>query len=111
MANGMIDDTDDDETEVALLATPHLADALESDRFRHFLDQIPIAIVLSEIFLSTERITYANPEFEKLSGQPASELLGKPWSQLQGKSDPTNEPSIPTSSRMKAEDRHSASQH
>jgi len=92
MANGMIDDTDDDKTEVvnSLLATPHLADALESDRFRHFLDQIPIAIVISEI-LSTERIIYANPEFEKLSGQPASELLEKPWSHLQGKSDPTNE--------------------
>jgi PAS domain-containing protein len=33
----------------------------------------------------------SNPEFEKLSGQPASELLEKPWSHLQGKSDPTNE--------------------
>jgi len=28
-----------------LLATPNLADALESEQFRRFLDQVPIAIV------------------------------------------------------------------
>jgi PAS domain S-box-containing protein len=91
MVNVMIGDTDDDRTEGidSLLATPHLADALESDRFRHFLDQIPIAIVVSEMN-GTERITYANPEFEKLSGQSATELQGKPWSALRGQSGPAN---------------------
>lgn len=73
----------------ALLATPDLADALESDRFRHFLDQIPIAIVIAEIKDATvvedrERIVYANPEFEKLSGQGAGDIVGKPWAALQG---------------------------
>ena len=66
-----------------LLATPDLADALESEQFRRFLDQIPIAIVVSEM-KSRERIVYANPEFEKLSGQTAAELEGKPWSVLRG---------------------------
>ena len=69
-----------------LLATPDLADALESEQFRRFLDQIPIAIVVSEM-KSRERIVYANPEFEKLSGQTAAELEGKPWSILRGRGD------------------------
>src|SRR4051812_40169314 len=69
-----------------LLATPDLAGALESDQFRRFLDQIPIAIVVSEM-KNRERIVYANPEFEKLSGQVAAELEGKPWSVLRGEAD------------------------
>ncbi len=32
-----------------LLATPELADALESDRFRQFLDHVPVAIAVSEL--------------------------------------------------------------
>jgi hypothetical protein len=32
-----------------LFATPDLADALESDHFKRFLDQIPIAIIVSEL--------------------------------------------------------------
>ena len=32
-----------------LLATPNLADALESEQFRRFLDQVPIAIVVAEM--------------------------------------------------------------
>ena len=56
-----------------LLDTPHLADALESEQFRHFLDQMPIAIVVSDL-RGRERIVYANPELEKLSGQTAAEL-------------------------------------
>ncbi len=67
----------------ALLATPDLADALESERFRHFLDQMPIAIIIAEI-KNGERIVYANPEFEKLSGQGADALVDKPWTALQG---------------------------
>jgi hypothetical protein len=32
-----------------LLATPNLADALGSEQFRRFLDQVPIAIVAAEM--------------------------------------------------------------
>lgn len=64
-----------------LLATPDLAGALESDRFRHFLDQIPVAIAVAEI-KNCERIVYANPVFEKLSGLSAAEFDHKPWSVL-----------------------------
>ena len=69
----------------ALLATKDLADALESEPFRRFLDQVPIAIIISRM-LDPERIVYANPEFEKLSGQTASQILGQAWSALKGES-------------------------
>jgi PAS domain S-box-containing protein len=68
----------------SLLATPDLASALDSEQFRRFLDQIPIAIVVSEM-KSPEAIVYANPEFEKLCGQSAEAMVGKPWSVLEGR--------------------------
>jgi PAS domain S-box-containing protein len=70
----------------ALMATPDLAGALESEQFRHFLDQVPIAIVVAEM-RNGKRIAYANPEFEKLSGQTAAQVEGKPWSILLGQRD------------------------
>ncbi|HJU15020.1 MAG TPA: histidine kinase dimerization/phosphoacceptor domain -containing protein [Stellaceae bacterium] len=69
-----------------LVEMPDLANVLESERFRHFLDQIPIAIVVSEL-KGGERIVYANPEFEKLSGQPAAEVEGGSWEVLRGDGD------------------------
>jgi two-component sensor histidine kinase/PAS domain-containing protein len=66
----------------ALVATPDLADALESEQFRRFLDQVPIAIIVSQMG-AKERIVYVNPEFERVSGQSAASLEGKPWSALQ----------------------------
>lgn len=65
----------------ALLATPGLADALESEQFRHFLDQIPIAFAVAEM-RGPERIVYANPAFERLSGRSLAEIIGQPWASL-----------------------------
>jgi PAS domain S-box-containing protein len=80
----MADETDDKAGQIeSLLATPDLAGVLESEQFRHFLDHVPIAIVVSEI-AGAERIVYANPEFEKVSGQVAAEIVGKPWSVIGG---------------------------
>jgi PAS domain S-box-containing protein len=67
----------------ALMTTPDLAGALESEQFRRFLDQVPIAIVVSDM-RGAERIVYANPEFEKVSGQNAEALVGKSWNDLAG---------------------------
>lgn len=61
--------------------TPHLADALESNRFKRFLDHVPFAVAVAELHPS-ERITYANIEFERLTGQAARAIEGKPWSTL-----------------------------
>ena len=66
----------------ALVAAPDLADALESNQFRRFLDQVPIAIIVSQMG-PKERIVYINPEFERVSRLTAAELEGKPWSALQ----------------------------
>ncbi len=61
-----------------ILDTPHLADALESDRFRQFLDHVPLAVAVSELH-PAERVTYANIEFERLAGQAAAEIEGRTW--------------------------------
>lgn len=66
-----------------LLATPDLAGALDSEQFRRFLDQVPIAIIVSEV-KGAEGIVYANPEFERLSGMVAAQLSGKAWDVLPG---------------------------
>jgi two-component sensor histidine kinase len=68
-----------------LLGTPDLATALESEQFKKFLDQVPIAIAVSD--LSTmERVVYANPEFEKLSGVKVASLTHGNWKILSGAS-------------------------
>ncbi len=67
----------------SLMATPDLARALESEQFRRFLDQVPVAIAMSDM-QSNELIAYANPEFEKLSGQAAADIIDQPWSVICG---------------------------
>lgn len=64
-----------------LLETPQLADALESDRFRRFLDHIPFAVVVAEL-QPAESITYANVEFERLTGKSPENIQGKSWEML-----------------------------
>ncbi len=66
-----------------LLGAPDLADALESDQFKQFLDQAPLAIAVS-VLKPTERIIYANLEFARLTGQPTNEILGGGWDRLPG---------------------------
>ena len=74
--------TDSDAVE-QLLETPDLATALESEQFKKFLDQVPIAIAVSDLTAS-ERVVYANPEFEKLSDVNAAALTRENWSALPG---------------------------
>ena len=77
-------------TEVeAVLATPNLAEVLESDQFRRFFDQIPMAIVVATL-KTPERIVYANPAFEQLSGQSLAEVEEKPWDSVRGRSKDTD---------------------
>ena len=66
-----------------LLSAPRLADALESDRFKQFLDHLPIAIAVAELRPS-EKITYCNLEYERLTGQKASDVEGNDWRVLPG---------------------------
>jgi PAS domain S-box-containing protein len=62
---------------------PKLASALESEQFKKFLDQVPIAIAVSDL-RDGETVVYANPEFEKLSGLTAARLQQENWEGLSG---------------------------
>ncbi|MDO8380115.1 sensor histidine kinase [Phenylobacterium sp.] len=75
--------TPPDERLEQLLNTPDLAGVLESSSFRQFLDQVPIAIAVSELE-PAERIVYANVEFERLTGRAAADLEGEVWTTLSG---------------------------
>ncbi|CAH2395387.1 histidine kinase dimerization/phosphoacceptor domain -containing protein [Mesorhizobium ventifaucium] len=66
-----------------LLDTPDLATALESEEFKKFLDQVPIAIAVADL-TAEERVVYANPEFEKLSGLTVARLTRENWAALSG---------------------------
>jgi PAS domain S-box-containing protein len=66
--------------------TTELADALQGDHFRQFLDHVPFAVAVAQLS-PAEQIIYANPEFEALTGQPLADLEGKPWSALEGQAD------------------------
>lgn len=79
----MISDSEKAEAVEQLLETPDLASALESEQFKKFLDQVPIAIAVSDLG-AKERVVYANPEFEKLSGLKAARLARENWAALSG---------------------------
>ncbi len=66
-----------------LIEKTDLASALESDRFKRFLDHVPIAIAVSEM-REPETIIYANAEFEKISGLSIDNLENKEWDVLRG---------------------------
>ena len=82
-----MEDHKDSEDVGQLLATPGLADALESDRFKQFLDHVPIAIAVAELRPS-EAITYCNREFERLIGRAAAQIQGSDWNVLPGAAAP-----------------------
>jgi two-component sensor histidine kinase len=66
-----------------LIDPASVADALEGDRFKQFLDHIPVAVAVSELQPS-EIVTYANLEFQRLTGRVAAEIEGCSWRSLPG---------------------------
>ena len=74
--------TESEEVE-RLIASPGLAGALESERFKTFLDHVPLAIAVSEL-RDPEVIVYANPEFERVSGLRVAALERRYWDVLEG---------------------------
>jgi PAS domain S-box-containing protein len=65
-----------------LLSSAELAEALESERFKRFLDQVPVAIVVAKLVGSEEKIVYANLAFESLTAQSPAGVTGQRWSVL-----------------------------
>jgi len=60
-----------------------LTQAIETEEFQVFLDNIPIAIVISKLVRGDPRIVYANKAYEALTGQVCAEIRGKGWSILE----------------------------
>jgi PAS domain S-box-containing protein len=58
---------------------------LDRDRFERFFEHIPLAVVVSAMS-ARERVIYANPAFEALSGQTRAEIEDQSWSGLRGTS-------------------------
>jgi PAS domain S-box-containing protein len=77
----MADNRDNAGSVEALLDTPNLANALESKRFKQFLDHVPFAVAVSELHPS-ERLIYMNLEFERLTGASAADVQGRAWNAL-----------------------------
>lgn len=91
----MTADSDKAEQVEQLLDTPELATALESEQFKKFLDQVPIAIAVSDI-TGPESVVYANPEFERLAGLSVARLARENWSGITGSSltEPNDRPLV-----------------
>jgi PAS domain S-box-containing protein len=89
---GMEDKKDSEQVD-QLLDAPGLADALESERFKQFLDHVPVAIAVSELRPS-EAITYCNFEFERLTGQVAAKIQGNDWRVLPGVAAPSDDQTL-----------------
>jgi two-component sensor histidine kinase len=86
--NAMVDEPTQIE---GLLETPDLAHALESERFKQFLDHVPVAIAVSEL-RAPECVVYANLEFERLSGTSSTEIVGRGWDSLPGQASAGDDP-------------------
>lgn len=60
-----------------------LVAAIEDDRFKQFLDHVPVAVAVSDLQPS-ETVIYANLEFQRLIGRDAADIEGKSWRTLPG---------------------------
>jgi PAS domain S-box-containing protein len=59
-----------------------LTKAVNTEEFRHFLDHVPIAIIVSKFFRGDQRICYVNKAFETLTGHRIADCAGRGWSIL-----------------------------
>ncbi|MBI5909175.1 MAG: PAS domain S-box protein [Betaproteobacteria bacterium] len=62
-----------------LLDSTELAQAIETEEFRLFLDHLPIAIVISKLIRDGQRIVFANKAYEDLTGQTFADIRGHGW--------------------------------
>jgi PAS domain S-box-containing protein len=65
-----------------LFDSVELKKAIETEEFKHFLDHIPIGIVVSKVLIGAQRIVYANKAFEDLIGRTFAEIGGRSWAIL-----------------------------
>lgn len=70
-----------------ILGSPKLAAAIESDRYKHLLDNVPVAIAVSRGCGEGQRIVYINQAFEALTELSKADVDGRGWSCLDDFSD------------------------
>jgi two-component sensor histidine kinase len=61
-----------------------ISQALGDARFKQFLDQMPIAVAISDLG-PPEQIIYANQEFARLAGRTSDAFIGLGWDQFDAK--------------------------
>jgi two-component sensor histidine kinase len=67
-----------------LFDSVELAEAIETEEFKNFLDHVPIALVVSKQMRGEHRIVYANKSFEIKTGRALAEIRGRGWAILDG---------------------------
>ncbi len=65
-----------------ILASSSLARAIENNRYKHLLDNVPVAVAVSRGSGPDQQIVYVNGAFESLTGLAASDTEGGPWTCL-----------------------------
>jgi two-component sensor histidine kinase len=65
-----------------ILASPKLAQAIESDRYKHLLDHVPVAVAVSRG--TEQQIVYVNRMFESLMSMASDTVEGRKWTCLDG---------------------------
>ncbi|UYO47475.1 PAS domain-containing protein [Rhodopseudomonas palustris] len=70
-----------------ILGSPKLAAAIESDRYKHLLDNVPVAIAVSRGCGADQQVVYINQAFEALTSLSKPDACGQGWSSLDGFAD------------------------
>lgn len=62
-----------------ILASPKLALAIENDRYKHLLDNVPVAVAVSRGSGADQQVAYVNNAFEVLTGLSMPDIDGQGW--------------------------------
>jgi two-component sensor histidine kinase len=65
-----------------ILGSAKLVRAIESDRYKHLLDHVPVAVAVSRGSGAEQHIVYANKAFEEMLLLAPSDVEGQAWSCL-----------------------------
>ena len=65
-----------------LIDAVELATAFDFEEFKHFLDHVPIAVIVLKSLRGERRIVYANKAFEILTAWELGKIKGRNWSIL-----------------------------
>ena len=67
-----------------LLGSSKLAQAIESDKYKHLLDHAPVAVAVSRGTRDSQHVVYINKSFEDLMSVAAADVEGQSWTCLDG---------------------------